>query len=206
MTAAFIDDDVNNPHISTLVFIVSIPNFDKFSVVPNFSANIGKPFPSPDDLEFSCYETLFPTYSCENPHLAFVSKRRLCVKIHFSFPVSRNLHLECHPVSSLENNRLDSGLCLASVSRYWSKHCPILSEHSPSYWSRSILAARFCSCSTRCEVPNSKVLVSPSPSSQSSASPSPNLLQDYIPVLSLTWHSAFCSKERNGYKRTSRNL
>ena len=87
MTAAFIDDDVNNPHISTLVFIVSISNFDKFSLVSNFSANIGKPFPSPDDLEFSCYETLFPTYSCENPHLAFVSKRRLWVKIHFSFPV-----------------------------------------------------------------------------------------------------------------------
>ena len=110
---------MNNPHISTLVFIVSIRNFDKFSVVPNFSANMGKPYPSPDDLEFSCYESLFLTYSCVNPHLACVSKRWLSEKIHLFFPVSKNPHLECHPVSTLENTRLDSGSCFVSVSRYW---------------------------------------------------------------------------------------
>ena len=43
--AAFIDDDMNNPHINTLVFIASIPNFDTFSIVPNFFRKFWRTFP-----------------------------------------------------------------------------------------------------------------------------------------------------------------
>ena len=39
-----IDEDMNDPHINTLVFCASIENVEQPVVIPNFLANIGKTF------------------------------------------------------------------------------------------------------------------------------------------------------------------
>ena len=119
MTAAFIDDDMNNPHISTLVFSVSIPNFDKFlcgsQLFQQILVNLSQVL-----MIWNFHVTKFCFSRIRKwIHISHLFPNAGWVWRFTSFPVSRNLHLDCHPVSSLENIRLDSGLCFVSVSRYW---------------------------------------------------------------------------------------
>ena len=68
--AALIADDMNNLHISTLVFIAPIQNFDEFSVVLKLLLQIL------ENLS-QVLETPSLTYSCVSPHIGHVSRRWL---------------------------------------------------------------------------------------------------------------------------------
>ena len=121
--AAFIEDDMNNPHIGILVFMASIPNFDDPSVIPNFFCKFKKIHPTSllvRDVHLA--KLRFTLVHVCLHHFASVSRREKSPKSRFSSTVSGNLHLECFTVTSLESARLGAGLCLAPVSRRKLKH------------------------------------------------------------------------------------
>ena len=127
---------------SIFVCMVSIQNFDDFSMISNFFCKFKKIFPSIAGLGFARCETPFLTYSCVSPHFASVSRGGLSPERRFSFPVSRNLHFECFTVASLESARLGTGSCLAPVSRNMLKHHLVPPWHSPDYRNRSHIVRR----------------------------------------------------------------
>ena len=94
-----------------MAFTASTPNFDEFSVVPNFFLHCLENLPKCNGLRFERYETfLLPIHVC--PHLATVCRRWLSAKNHFSFPDSKYLHFECLLVHRLRMH----GWILARVS------------------------------------------------------------------------------------------
>ena len=108
---AFIEDDINNPHISMLVSVDPSSSFDDPSVIPNFFCKCKKTFPRIAESGSARSENPLLTYSCMCLHFASVSRCMFSESLRFSFPVSRNLHFECIPVASSAGHGLVFAIC-----------------------------------------------------------------------------------------------
>ena len=166
------------PHIKTLVFIASIANVEQPAVIPNFFCENWKTF-----VKYWWFEIIMLL----NSVFVFTASTSFFELVEFEDSslslVSKSLHVECFPVTSLENIRLDLGFGLsAPVSWSWSDRL-VLHRPSPDWLDLSDLAEGSSSHSTGCATPDSQFSTSPP---LASVSPSVNL--HWKSLLASLWH------------------
>ena len=186
--AAFIDEDMNDPHFNTLVFVASIA---KGRVTCCDSQLLLQILENVRHELMVCDLHVLSICLCVHRPYRFPWARR----VRWFIPVSRSLHVQCFPVASFENSRLDLDLGQsAPASRSHSDRLALLHLNSPDWLGLSDLAEGFprTQRAAHHQINGSRLrrnhclLVSPLV----------NLHWKSLLTLSLTWRSAFSSDQK----------
>ena len=202
--AAFIDEDMNNPQINSLVFIASIANVEWPFVIPNFFCKCWKTFGKYWWIEILMLWTSFFVFTSRTSFLVLVelegSSMPSCFQESASCVFSCRLTWEnsigCRLGFRISFLMLGPPPCSFSTFPDW-RSCSNLADGSSSH-------------STGCTTPDSWVSTSPSPNSLALVLPSVNLHWKSLLVLSWTRHSVTWSDQKenywNGCKREHRQI